>query len=152
MKARVLTAAALLALLLPLAACGDDDDADPGSSSAETTPSASADEEAVKTAWTTVFDSAVPVPDKLRYVADPTAAEPVLTAYAGAGQQVGGITFAADSVVVNGDGAEITYDVAFAGNPVYQDLKGAVERSGDTWVVSQRQFCEVMASARTPCP
>ena len=165
---RLLTAA-LLAAGLALAGCGESDDGDEAVDAVETTATTAptttettaeaegpdtSDPEvaAVVETWTTVFDSATPVEAKVALLADGETHRATLEAYAGAGQQVGGITLVPTDVAVDGDAATVTYDVEFAGNPAYEDQTGTAVRQGDAWVVATEQFCEFMASARTPCP
>lgn len=155
--------AVTLSALVLLAGCGGETgETEPAASPPATTAAAPTsestdaaadpDEQAVRTAWSTVFDSSVPVADKLEHLAEPDLAEPVLAAYATAGEQVGGISLEPTAVAIDGETAEVTYDVLFGGTAAYSDQTGTVERSGDTWVVGTEQFCSFMASARTPCP
>lgn len=169
---RPLAAALGVALLLSLPGCGDDDapgtadvgaagppsaaatepEASPSASRPAIVPGADPEVDAAAAAWTTVFDSSVPVADKLEFLADPDAVEATLGDYAETGEQVGGITLDPTAVEVDRDAATVIYDVSFAGNPAYRDQTGQLQRSGEGWVVGTEQFCEFMATARTPCP
>ena len=73
-------------------------------------------------------------------------------AYTAAGSTMGGITLEATAVVITGDEALVTYDVLFGGTAAYQDLDKTLVRVGDDWVVPQAAFCELLTSARVPCP
>lgn len=121
------------------------------SAAAGITPGADPDVDAVVTAWTSVFGSGVPVADKLTHLAEPQRAEPVLQAYATAGEQVGGISLLPTAVTVTGESAEVTYDVLFGGTAAYSGQTGTVQRQDGRWVVDTEQFCSFMAAARTPC-
>lgn len=103
-------------------------------------------------AFATVFDSSTPLEAKAPHLVEADALAETITAYAGAGQRMGGIKLTPTAVQVDGDAAAVTYDVYFGTTKQYEGMSGSIERSGDTWVVSRDEFCGFMQSARTPCP
>jgi hypothetical protein len=109
------------------------------------------EQEAAAEAWSEVFDTSVPVERKAEHLPDAAALQPTLQAYAAAGEGVGGISLRPTDVAVDGDTAEITYDVLFGGNVAYSGQTGSVDRVDDTWVVGRDAFCAFTASARAPC-
>lgn len=115
-------------------------------------PPADPDSAAAAEAWTTAFDSTIGFADKAAYIADAEALRATIEAYTPAGEAVGGIALLPTDVVVSGDTAKITYDVTFADQVAYEDQEGTIKRIDGEWVVSRKEFCGFMASARNPCP
>lgn len=109
------------------------------------------DSAAVSDIYRTVFDSTVPAADKVALIEDGEALLPTIEAYRTAGDPLGGIKLEPSAVTIDGDLATLTYDVLFAGTPVYEDLEGAMVDVGG-WIVSREEFCGFMAQARNPCP
>lgn len=137
-RTRHLTAVALCTCLFA-AACGSDDTA------------AVDDETAAGDAWSVVFDSTTTFDAKAAHLEDADVLATTISAYAAAGDGMGGISLDPTAVVVDGDTATVTYDVLFGGTAAYEGQVGEIERVDDTWVVDREQFCSFMASARTPC-
>lgn len=115
-------------------------------------PGTDPDVDAVVTAWTTVFDSEVPIEAKARLLQDSATHLTTLEAFADGGEQAGGIVLEPSAVTIDGERAQVTYDVLFAGTGAYGDQTGEVVNLDGTWVVPTAAFCSFMASARTPCP
>lgn len=180
MQIRLRAIGAALALTALVAACGDDgsDVASTGSTTSApsttaapttTTPPTSAapsttaaasgvsltsgtPEGDAAEAFATVFDSSTPLEAKAPHLVDADALAETITAYAGAGERMGGIKLTPTAVQVDGDAAAVTYDVYFGSTKQYEGMSGSIQRSGETWVVSRDEFCGFMQSARTPCP
>ena len=109
-------------------------------------------EEAVELAYLTVFDSEVPFDEKLPFLEDAEQLRSTFESYADAAERFGGISLEPTSVVINGDEADVTYDVLFGGSAAYSDMSGdAVLREG-VWMVTRARFCAFMSSARVSCP
>ena len=109
-------------------------------------------EEAVETAYLTVFDSEVSFDEKLPYLEDAEQLRSTFESFADTAERFGGISLEPTSVVVDGDEAEVTYDVLFGGSAAYTDMSGdAVLRDG-VWMVTRARFCAFMSSARVSCP
>lgn len=109
-------------------------------------------EEAVETAYLTVFDSEVPFDEKLPYLEDAEQLRSTFESFADTAERFGGISLEPTSVVIDGDEAEVTYDVLFGGSAAYTDMSGdAVLRDG-VWMVTRARFCAFMSSARVSCP
>ena len=109
-------------------------------------------EEAVETAYLTVFDSEVPFDEKLPYLEDAEQLRNTFESFADTAERFGGISLEPTSVVIDGDEAEVTYDVLFGGSAAYTDMSGdAVLRDG-VWMVTRARFCAFMSSARVSCP
>lgn len=109
-------------------------------------------EEAVETAYLTVFDSEVPFDEKLPYLEDAEQLRSTFESFTDTAGRFGGISLEPTSVVIDGDEAEVTYDVLFGGSAAYSDMTGdAVLRDG-VWMVTRARFCAFMSSARVSCP
>lgn len=109
-------------------------------------------EEAVETAYLTVFDSEVPFDEKLPYLEDAEQLRSTFESFADTAEGFGGISLEPTSVVIDGAEAEVTYDVLFGGSAAYSDMSGdAVLRDG-VWMVTRARFCAFMSSARVSCP
>jgi hypothetical protein len=68
------------------------------------------------------------------------------------GDSMGGVGVAVTDVVVNGETADVTYDLLFNGNPAYTGQTGTAVLTADGWKVPRDVFCGLMASARSACP
>lgn len=99
-----------------------------------------------------VFDSTVPFDDKVSYLEDAESLRDTNMEYANAGENFGGIALEPVVVVIDGDRAEVTYNVLFGGTVTYSDLSGDAEKIDGVWMVSRDRFCGFMASARVSCP
>ena len=114
-------------------------------------PGEDADVDAVVEAYSTVFDSATTSDEKAAYLPDAAALQATIDGYATAGEAVGGIVLQPTAVSIDGDNADVTYDVLFAGTPVYEDQEGTAVLVDGVWTISRDEFCGFMASARNPC-
>ena len=108
--------------------------------------------DAIVAVYTVAFDSTTSFEEKAEVLVDPTGLEETVAAYATTGESMGGVTTQVDAVVIDGDTAEVTYTLMFAGNPTYPDLKGDAVRTEDGWRISREMFCGIMTSARVGCP
>jgi hypothetical protein len=110
------------------------------------------DVDAVVLAYQIVFSSETGYEEKVPYLEEPDGLEETVAMYQETGESMGGVALAASSVTINGDTADVTYDLLFGGTPTYPDLSGdAVLRDG-TWKITRDMFCAMMASARVGCP
>jgi hypothetical protein len=115
-------------------------------------PGEDADVDAVVFTYEIVFSSETGYDEKAPYIEDPEGLEETVAAYQETGESMGGVALAPTSVTINGETADVTYDLLFGGTPTYPDLAGdAVLREG-TWKVTREMFCAMMASARGSCP
>lgn len=133
----------------------DAPDTEPAEATATTsgaTAELTGDEAAVAEVYQTVFDSTVPVADKVDLVEDGAALEPTLDEYATAAEMVGGIGVEVTSVSIDGDAAALTYDLTFAGTPQYDGLDGEVVRVDGGWTIARTEFCDFVGQARVSCP
>jgi hypothetical protein len=158
----------VVAVMLAAAACGGGesagDDATTTTTAAPTTTEATAatattmassgdpDIDAITTAFTIAFDSTSDFATKSQYIDDPTGLEDTVATYMATGESMGGVSVAVTNVAVNGDNAEVNYDLLFNGNPVYSDQTGTAVRTSDGWKVPRDVFCTLMAHARSACP
>ncbi|WP_114591853.1 iron-siderophore ABC transporter substrate-binding protein [Euzebya pacifica] len=127
------------------------DDEEAGAETAEPVTFEDDDQAAAASAWSLVFDSTAPAAEKGAHLEDADAVGGTLEAYASAGDAVGGIAMHPTAVVVDGDTAEITYDVLFGGSPAYRGQTGTLGRADGVWQVPTTELCTFMASARVPC-
>ncbi len=110
------------------------------------------DVDAVVAAYRAVFDSTVQFDDKIPYLEDAENLRETHAEYATAAESFGGISLEPVAVVIDGDRAEVTYDVLFGGSVTYSDLSGDAVKIDGVWMVSRDRFCGFMASARVSCP
>ncbi|MEZ5252076.1 MAG: hypothetical protein R2713_23575 [Ilumatobacteraceae bacterium] len=99
-----------------------------------------------------MFDSSVGFDEKAPHIEDADALQATVEAYTAASAAMGGITLEPTEVVVDGDTANVTYDVMFGDTAAYTALSGVIAPVDGTWVVSRSEFCGFMASARNACP
>lgn len=111
-----------------------------------------ADVDAVVAAYRAVFDSTVQFDDKIPYLEDAESLRETHAEYATVAESFGGISLEPVAVVIDGDRAEVTYDVLFGGSVTYSDLSGDAAKIDGVWMVSSDRFCSFMASARVSCP
>ncbi len=110
------------------------------------------DVDAVVLAYQIVFSSETRYEEKVPYLEEPDGLEETVAMYQETGESMGGVALAASAVTINGDTADVTYDLLFGGTPTYPDLSGdAVLRDG-TWKITRDMFSAMMASARVGCP
>jgi hypothetical protein len=98
------------------------------------------------------FDSTSDYETKAQYIDDPSGLEDTVATYTATGESMGGVGVSVTDVVVNGDTADVSYDLLFNGNPVYPDQTGTAVRTADGWKVPRDVFCTLMAHARSACP
>lgn len=110
------------------------------------------DVDAVVLAYSVAFDSESEFDAKAAYIDDPSGLEDTVAAYLTTGESMGGIGVSATAVTVNGDTADVTYDLLFGGNPTYPDLAGTAVLTEEGWKVPRTVFCSLMSSARVGCP
>ncbi|MXZ68913.1 MAG: hypothetical protein F4Z17_08050 [Acidimicrobiia bacterium] len=110
------------------------------------------DVDAVVAAYRAVFDSTVQFDDKIPYLEDAESLRDTHTEYAAAAESFDGISLEPVAVVIDGDRAEVTYNVLFGGSVTYSDLAGDAVKVDGVWMVSRDRFCGFMASARVSCP
>jgi len=169
------------ALALVAAACGGSEDAGAGEPAADSTTAQAAittaapvavtttaapveepaggivagedaDVDAIVSAYTVAFDSESEYPDKEPYIDDPSGLEGTVADYLATGVTMGGVGVVVTEVVINGEEANVTYDLLFNGNPTYPDLPGTAVLTADGWKVPRTIFCALMSSARVGCP
>lgn len=115
-------------------------------------PGEDVDVDAVVLTYQIVFSSETGYDEKAPYIDDPTGLEQTVADYQTTGESMGGVELAPTSVTINGDTADVTYDLLFGGTPTYPDLAGDAVLIDDTWKVTRVMFCAMMASARVGCP
>ena len=108
--------------------------------------------DAVATAYMVAFDSTTDFDTKLPHVEDLTGLEQTVVDYMAQGESMGGVTIVIKDVTVNGDTADVLYDLMFNERPIYPDLPGTAMLTADGWKVPRTEFCGMMSSARVPCP
>jgi hypothetical protein len=116
------------------------------------TPGEDADVDAVVLTYQIVFSSETGYEEKAPYIDDPVGLEQTVADYQETGESMGGVALAPKSVTINGDTADVTYDLLFGGTPTYPDLSGDAVLLDDTWKITREMFCAMMASARVGCP
>lgn len=115
-------------------------------------PGEDADVDAVVLTYQIVFSSETDYDEKAPYIDDPEGLEQTVADYQETGESMGGVELAPTSVTINGETADVTYDLLFGGTPTYPDLTGDAVLIDDTWKITRTMFCAMMASARVGCP
>lgn len=115
-------------------------------------PGEDADVDAVVLTYQIVFSSETGYEEKAPYIDDPSGLEQTVADYQETGESMGGVELVPTSVTINGDSADVTYDLLFGGTPTYPDLAGDAVLIEDTWKITRDMFCSMMASARVGCP
>jgi len=115
-------------------------------------PGEDPDVDAIVAVYAVAFDSTTSFEEKATVLVDSAGLEDTVAAYATTGESVGGVTTEVSAVVIDGDTAEVTYTLMFAGNPTYPGLEGDAVRTEEGWKISRDMFCGIMASARVGCP
>jgi len=108
--------------------------------------------DAIVAVYAVAFDSTTSFEEKAAVLVDAAGLEETVAAYATTGESMGGVTTQVDAVVIDGETAEVTYTLMFAGNPTYPGLKGDAVLTQDGWKISRDMFCGIMTSARVGCP
>ena len=57
-----------------------------------------------------------------------------------------------NAVTIDGEVAEVQYDLLFGGTPTYTDLLGDAVLLDGVWMVTREMLCGMMTSARVGCP
>ena len=130
-----------------MSACVWDADSNPDCSGGE---EVSPDEMAM-TAFALVYDSSANWSDKAPHLEGSDSLESSNDAYMNGASTMGGISLVPKSAVVEGEIATITYDVMFGESAAYEDLTREVVLVEGLWTVSSEDYCDFLASARTPC-
>jgi hypothetical protein len=115
-------------------------------------PGEDADVDAVVNAYQIVFSSETTYDEKVPYLVEPEGLEETVSQYQQTGDAMGGVELAPSAVTINGETAEVTYDLLFGGTPTYPDLVGDAVLIDETWMITRDMFCGMMASARVGCP
>ncbi len=110
------------------------------------------DVDAIVLAYSIAFDSESDFATKSAYIDDPAGLEETVDAYLAVGDSFGGVSVEVAAVTVEGDAAEVSYDLLFGGNPTYPDLSGTAVLTDDGWKVPRTVFCSLMSAARVGCP
>jgi ABC-type transport system substrate-binding protein len=115
-------------------------------------PGEDADVDAVVATYQVVFSSATTYEEKVLYLIDPEGLEETVVKYQETGASMGGVELVPSAVTINGETADVTYDLLFGGTPTYPGLSGDALLIDETWKVTRDMFCGMMASARVGCP
>ena len=115
-------------------------------------PGEDPDVDAVVLAYQIVFSSETTYEEKVPYLVDPAGLEDTVEQYQATGDAMGGVELSPNAVTIDGEVAEVLYDLLFGGTPTYPDLIGDAVLVDDVWKVTREMFCEMMTSARVGCP
>ena len=116
------------------------------------TPGDDPDVDAVVLAYQIVFSSETDYDEKVPYLVEPAGLEETVAEYQQTGESMGGVALAPTAVTINGEVADVSYDLLFGGSPTYPDLSGDAVLVDDTWKITSEMFRGMMASARVGCP
>ena len=145
----------LVALVAIAGACSESDAGETTTTTIDAVgivPGEDADVDAVVLTYQIVFSSTTGYDEKAPYIDDPEGLEQTVADYQETGESMGGVELAPTSVTINGDTADVIYDLLFGGTPTYPDLTGDAVLADDTWKITREMFCAMMASARVGCP
>jgi ABC-type glycerol-3-phosphate transport system substrate-binding protein len=120
----------------------------------ETTMQSSGDPDvdAITVAVGIAFDSTADFEEKAGYIDDPGGLEETVATYMATGDSMGGVSVSVTDVTVNGDTADVMYDLLFNGNPVYPEQTTSAVLTDEGWKVPRDAFCTLMDLARSSCP
>ena len=108
--------------------------------------------DAIVLAYTTALDSTLGFEEKAQYIEDSADLEETVAQYNVNGEFVGGIGVLPLEVTIDGEAAEIIYQILFAGSPSYSPQTGDAIKLDDGWKVTREAFCALMVLARGGCP
>jgi ABC-type glycerol-3-phosphate transport system substrate-binding protein len=153
---RRLVLATLVVALLAAGCGGDDNKGDDASSkttekaTTTTTINKQAAEQEIKTNVESLFNAALPIADRVKYLEDGEELRPVVEqTYQILGPQASAASAKVNKVVVNDDGtADVTFDVLLNGVPVVPTTGTAVLKDGK-WLVSKATVCDLITLAGT---
>ncbi|MEM9520032.1 MAG: iron-siderophore ABC transporter substrate-binding protein [Actinomycetota bacterium] len=128
--------------LVPLLAGGD---------TADTEVALSPEAEAAMAAFALVYDSNAAWEDKAPHLENAASLEASNAAYQAGGDGMGGISLDPTSATIDGDMATVIYDVYFGDSAAYTGLDRTITLIDGVWVVAEADYCDFLASARTPC-
>jgi ABC-type glycerol-3-phosphate transport system substrate-binding protein len=152
---RLILATMVVALLA--AGCGGDDDkgddASPTTTEKATTTTTineQAAKEEIKTNFVSLFNAALPIQDRVKYLEDGEELRPVVEqTYQILGPQASAASAQVDKVTVNDDGtADVEFQVLLNGVPVVPTTGTAVLVDGK-WLVSKTTVCDLISLAGT---
>jgi hypothetical protein len=115
-------------------------------------PGEDPDVDAVVLAYQVVFSSETTYDEKAPYLVDPEGLEDTVLEYQKTGESMGGVALVPSAVTINGETADVSYDLLFGGSPTYPDLSGDAVLVDEEWKITREMFCGMMASARVGCP
>jgi len=115
-------------------------------------PGLDPDVDAVVLAYEIAFSSDTTYEEKAPYIEEPEGLEAAVEMYMTTGTVMGGVVVVVREVVIDGDVAEVDYDLMLNGAPTYPDLTGDAVLTPDGWKLSRAMFCGLMTLARAACP
>ncbi len=110
---------------------------------------------AITSAYGLLFDGTNPdIEHRLAALEDSELMRPVFMAqYQQTKDVAARIKVRIDGITMRGaDAADVTYSLLLDGNTVLDHLPGGAIRSGDTWLVTRRTFCDVATQGMTEIP
>ncbi|MEM9464840.1 MAG: iron-siderophore ABC transporter substrate-binding protein [Actinomycetota bacterium] len=122
-----------------------------GQDTADTAVELSPEAEAAMAAFALVYDSSAAWEEKAPHLENAAALEASNAAYQAGGEGLGGIALDPTSATVDGDIATVIYDVYFGESAAYTGLDRTITLVDGVWVVAEADYCDFLASARTPC-
>ena len=122
------------------------------SAAATIVPGEDSEVDAVVLAYTVAFDSTSDYAAKAPYIEDPSGLEETVVGYLDIGETMGGVGVVVTSVTIEGEEAQVGYDLLFNDNPTYPNLSGTAVLTEEGWKVPRDVFCGLMQSARVGCP
>ena len=115
-------------------------------------PGEDADVDSIVVAYEVVFSSETTYDEKVPYLVDSEGLEETVLNYQETGDMMGGVGAIPSAVTINGETADVTYDLLFSGTPTYPNLSGDAVLNDETWKITREMFCSIMTSARVGCP
>jgi len=109
----------------------------------------------ITTNWEALFNPSIPVSQKYDLLENGTTAKlkAVIDA-ASKNPQAAGTKAKVKTVTINGDKANVTYDLVSTQNdqPLLPNAQGVAVKQNGKWKVSQQTFCALLALGGASCP
>ncbi|WP_436773692.1 hypothetical protein [Yinghuangia sp. YIM S09857] len=99
-----------------------------------------ADQKAAATAYTQMLDTKVPVDQRKAGIQDAEGIAPLLNELL-ANPALGTASIKVNNVAVNGDKAQVTFDVIVGGAPFYPNQTGDAVKVDGKWLVGKKTVC-----------
>jgi hypothetical protein len=102
----------------------------------------SADQKGASDAYTKLFDAKASIDDRKALIQNSDQIQPLITALLG-NPQISMVSSQVKDVKVNGDTADVKFDILLAGQPVATDQTAQAVKVNGKWLVSTKVICQL---------